>query len=482
MNLRRTTIVPALIAAAALGWIAPAEARNPHCAGGIQYVVGGLRDKEKGNIEDYQRQLQKAVQQLEQCSTEDPADAEALGYLGWAYAETGNAEKAGVAFAQAIEKLKTKGDLKKVDWATNNRDSYWANAFNDGIGKIGAAQAVYPDYTVKPANDDDKKMREEAGKNFEEAIASLTKASHLRPNHPQTIRNLGSVYVFLGDFKKAGEIYTAGLAVAPGDSALIGALKLARTNHASLLLEEKKYDEAIAFFQELLKSDANNADLQSGLADAQFQKAAKAEGDAKKPAYRVAGDAYARAFSLRSDNPDLSFNAALAFQNAGEWPLSEAQWRNVVRLKPTDIEAVSSLAAVLAEQKKYDEAQKVLLDGLSIDPRSKTLHRQLGGVYTRAAHNVKANEELMVYLALQNGQLAPDAAAAAKSSVPAGAAGAKALAAHGVPEQLYAWEASGEQYHSWFYWSKKMGLHFKSGIQIAVSDWSKGPAAGTGKK
>ncbi|MEO5618616.1 MAG: tetratricopeptide repeat protein [Candidatus Eisenbacteria bacterium] len=482
MNLRRTTIVPALIAAAALGWIVPAHARNPHCAGGIQYVVGGLRDKEKGNLEDYKRQFSKAVQQLEQCVGEDAEDAEAMGYLGWAYAETDAAEKAGVTFAKAIEKLKTKGDTKKVDWATNNRDSYWANAFNDGIGKIGAAQAAYPDYTVKPKNDEEKKLREEAGKNYEAAIASLTKASFLRPNHAQTIRNLGSVHVFLGDFKKAGEIYTAGLAVAPNDSVLVGALKLARTNHASLLLEDKKFDEAIAFFEDLLKTDARNGELQSGMADALFQKAGKAEGDAKKPAFKAAGDGYAKAFSLRPENPDLAFNAALAYQNAGEWQPSEVQWRNVVRLKPTDIEAVSSLAAVLAEQKKYDEAQKVLLDGLAIDPKSKTLHRQLGGVYTRAGHNVKANEELMVYLALQNGQPAADAGVAAKGSAPAGAAGPKALAASGNPEQVYAWEASGEQYHSWFYWTKRMGLHFKSGIQIVVSDWSKGPSGAAVKK
>ena len=41
------------------------EARNEHCAGGIQYVVGGLKDKQKGNTDDYLRQMNKAVQQLQ---------------------------------------------------------------------------------------------------------------------------------------------------------------------------------------------------------------------------------------------------------------------------------------------------------------------------------------------------------------------------------------------------------------------------------
>ena len=42
-----------------------------------------LRDKEKGNTEDYQREMMKAVDQLTACADEDPADYEAVGYLGW---------------------------------------------------------------------------------------------------------------------------------------------------------------------------------------------------------------------------------------------------------------------------------------------------------------------------------------------------------------------------------------------------------------
>ncbi len=74
----------ALTAGFALALGGVAEARNPHCAGGIQYVVQAMKDKDKGNTDDYQREINKAVQQLEQCASEDPADLEALGYLGWA--------------------------------------------------------------------------------------------------------------------------------------------------------------------------------------------------------------------------------------------------------------------------------------------------------------------------------------------------------------------------------------------------------------
>src|SRR5262249_54380422 len=94
-----------------------AQARNPHCSGGILYVTQGMRDKDKGDAESYQRQMHKAVAELEQCTAEDPSDAEAMGYLGWAYAEIDSAGPAGKAFAASIAGLTAKGDKKKADWA-----------------------------------------------------------------------------------------------------------------------------------------------------------------------------------------------------------------------------------------------------------------------------------------------------------------------------------------------------------------------------
>src|SRR5215813_13234653 len=149
--------------------VGTAEARNPHCAGGIQYVVQAMRDKDKGNTEDYTREINKAVQQLEQCSSEDPADGEAIGYLGWAYCEVDSPGPAGKAFEASIKALQTKGDLKKVDWVTSNRTSYWARWFNDGIAKIQSAQQLYPDFCKNVGNDADKSQKQEAAKSYEAA-------------------------------------------------------------------------------------------------------------------------------------------------------------------------------------------------------------------------------------------------------------------------------------------------------------------------
>src|SRR5205085_10775299 len=79
-SVKRTTIATTLGAALSLvAFVGAAQARNMHCAGGIQYVVQGMNDKTRGSLDDYKREMTKAVQQLEQCASEDSADYEAMG-------------------------------------------------------------------------------------------------------------------------------------------------------------------------------------------------------------------------------------------------------------------------------------------------------------------------------------------------------------------------------------------------------------------
>jgi tetratricopeptide (TPR) repeat protein len=478
VNHRRFAAVLIASGCAVIAAVGPALARNPHCAGGIQYVVGGLRDKERGLAEDYQRQMQKALQQLTECAAGDPADLEALGYLAWAYAEVDSARLAGETFRKAIEGLTAKGDRKKTEWATNNRDSYWANAFNDGIAKINEAQGLYADFTRKPADESEVTLKEEAQKRYDAALASLQRAAFLRPGHPQTLRSLGSVHYFMGDFKTARAAFAEGLRQVPGDSLLGESLKNATTALGNQLIDEKKYDEAIATFGELTRAEPTNPDLFVGLASAYFSRAGGGtEAAAKAADYKAAADAYARAASMRPTAADLPFNAALAYQRAGDFTSAEAQWRATLALTPEDADALASLAEALAEQKKYNEAVQVLHRAVVKDPKNKNLHRQLGAVYSKAGNNAKSTEELLVFLALHQGKEAADPAAAARAAK-AGSAAANAFAGLGAPDQVNDWTGDGQAYQTWFYWSKKLAYHFNAdGAQAAKSDWSAAAAA-----
>jgi tetratricopeptide (TPR) repeat protein len=468
----RHHLAAVLATAGILVFAASAHARNPHCAGGIQYVVQGMRDKDRGNMEDYQRQMSKAIQQLEMCASEDGQDFEAIGYLGWAYAEVDSMKPAGKAFEIAIAGLQTKSDKKKVEWATTNRESYWATNFNKGIEAINAAQAAYPNYTQEPQSEADKSLRAEAGKKYSEAEAFLQKALALKPTDARTLRNLGAVHAFMGQWEAAEKYFNDGLKVSPDDADLKAAAASIRQSKAGGLVDAGKYDEAIAYYGALTQSDTKNPDLFLGLAEAHFKKAQAMQGDARKPEFKLAGDSYAKAGLLKTDNADLPFNAALAYQNASEYALAEAQWRRAIALRPEDNDAKSALGSTLAELKKYDEAAQVLHAAVVSDPKNKALHRQLGSVYTKAGMNVKGTEELMVFLALQNGTAAPDAAARAKEA-PAGSDAAKMLASMGPPDQVNRWEADGSNYDTWFYWEKRQAMHFAAdGRQAQKSDWS----------
>ena len=449
-----------------------AEARNPNCAGGIQYVVQAMRDKEKGNLEDYQREMFKAVDRLTLCSNEDPADLEALAYLGWALAEVDSACPAGQAFEKAIAGLKAKGD-KKADWAVSNRESYWAKNFNAGVAAIQEGQNAYPEFTKEPA-EEEKALKAEAANKYASAIAALDRAACLRPGDARTARNLGTVYALMGELVKAESILRAGLVAAPGDTDLIASLSLVRRQYAGKLLDEKKYEEAIGFYDELLKGSPNDGDLHSGLADAYFKRAFTREGDARKPDFKSAGDQYDRAARIKAGEADLLFNAALAYQNAGDFASAETEWRDFLKIKPEETDAMAALGSTLAELKKFDEAAAVLLQAVNLKPKEKNLHRQLGAVYSKAENNDASTGEIMLYLALNGGTAAENPAEAAKKA-PAKSAAAATLASMGAPEELRYWEGQGQRFETWAYWSKKVAITFTGGVQVAKSDWGSPP-------
>lgn len=453
-------------AVACLAWAGSALARNPHCAGGIQYVVQGLKDKERGNTEDYDREMRKAVDQLTMCSTEDPADYEALGYLGWALAEVDSAGPAGDAFQKAIDAAQAKGDKKKAEVVVSNRDHYWSIAYNEGIKNIQDGQQY--------AEADAKKEAHEA---FGKAITSLTKAKMLRPGHAQTIRNLATAYAMDDDFERAEAVLKNGETEAAKDtsvSQLAAALKTVRANKANALLTANKFDEAIAYFTDLTKSEAGNSDLWMGLGNAYFKRAETKVDAERKADFKGSADAYAKAFQLRPDDANLVFNAALAYQYAGELPSAEAQWRAVLAKTPDDADALSSLGSVLADEKKFADATAVLLRAISIKPEEKVYYRQLGAVYSKAGNNPKSTEMLFVYMAMNKGTAMADPAGAVKAAK-AGTAAANTLSAMGAPEKVLEWDdtETSTKLQTWVYGAKQVAFTFNAaGALVQKSDWT----------
>ena len=482
--MNKRVIVGAALAALLLD-AGVAAARNPHCAGGIQYVIQAMKDKERGNTEDYVREINKAVDQLTMCSTEDPADHEAIGYLGWALAEVDSAGPAGKAFKQAIDGLTAKGDKKKVEIASDNLKSYWTKSFNAGINQIKAAQDAYPEYTKTPT-DDEKPLKAEATKQLNDAILSLTRAKLLRPTSATTIRALGTTYAMMGRYDEAETVLKNGLTEAASDTSVAtinDALKAVRANKAGALLDAKKYDEAIAYYQELTQAEPQNSDHYLGMGSALYNRASGKQDAARRADFKLAGDAYSKAFAIKPTNGDLGFNAALAYQSAGELALAEGAWRAVLKQTPDDPDALSSLGSTLADMQKFDEAVQVLTRAVNLKPDNKTYFRQLGAVYSKAGNNAKSTEMLMVFMALNSGKENADPAGAAKAAK-SGSAAANTATAMGSPDKVLDWDSEGRKLQTWLFTGKKQGFTFDAtgGMSLVQkSDWSTAVAGG-GKK
>jgi predicted Zn-dependent protease len=185
---------------------------------------------------------------------------------------------------------------------------------------------------------------------------------------------------------------------------------------------------------------------------------------------------------LKAGDPDLTFNAALAYQNAGDCDASVAWWKKTVELRKDDTDAMSAWASCLVDLKRCDEAVDAMHQAVVLKPQNKNLHRQLGQIYTKCGNNPKATESLMIYLAMQNGQPEADPAVAAKAA-PAGSAAAKTFASEGAPDQVIRWTADNAKYDTWFYWNKKVAYTYANGSQVSKSDWgSTGKAASTASK
>jgi tetratricopeptide (TPR) repeat protein len=211
-----------------------------------------------------------------------------------------------------------------------------------------------------------------------------------------------------------------------------------------------------------------------GLGNSYYNRAGTATDAAKKSDFKLAADAYAKAYLLKTSDANLAFNAALSYQNAGELGLAEAQWRAVLKVSPNDADALSSLGSVLSDEKKYADAQAALQRAVEIRPDEKVFFRQLAAVFSKQGNSPKMTEMMFVYLPMANGQLQADAAAAAKAWSKAGTASANTLSSMGAPDKVYNWsDNAAGALQTWMYAAKKVAFTFSSSGALAQkSDWN----------
>lgn len=149
----------------------------------------------------------------------------------------------------------------------------------------------------------------------------------------------------------AEEIYRRILAVEPQQAE-------AQYNLATALLEQDKFDEAIAGYERLLERNPNNIQALNNLGNAWGRR-----GD---PQQAIA--CYQRAVQLRPADPLAQLNLGMALQSTGRLEEAAACCRKAIESRPDFPPAHYALANVLREQGRADQALACYQQALALAP------------------------------------------------------------------------------------------------------------------
>jgi tetratricopeptide (TPR) repeat protein len=436
------TALAALVVAVAVA--PPVEARHFKIAGGIQYVIQGTKEKEKGNLEDANRIFGKAVTNLSEGVVEDPKDDEAWIYLGQAYGEVRNFEESGKAFAEALRRVQD--NPKWLKRATDNRDYYFNNEYNLGLSKYKEATAILPAEEIP--NSTDPKAAEAKAK-LAEAEQQFKNALLINDQRAIAYDNLAIMLALQGKFDQAGPVVDAGLAKAmPQEGEEYERLKQRKdslyNNAVVERLKANDHDGAIAMLETILEKNPNDFGVLTRAAQTTFEKAEKLGKDkdeaGAKAAYAKAAGYFARASAAAPDSQnrnDMQYNQAIASQQAG------------------DAKAAATAAFALVQA----------------NPKDLSYHRLLRTGYDKMGAQKKADEQTWVILGLNEQATSVADLADFTSKVAKTSEAGKALAELGPPEEVRQFTNGDLKVEVWYWYGKKRAVAFTGGRQVGAANF-----------
>lgn len=423
-----------------------AEARNYHCAGGIQYVSQGKAEFDKGNVDDAHRIYGKAVAQLTQCLTEDPKDIEAWDYLGVAYGELDSAAQSGHAFAQGIAKAADAGEEKKklLERMKANQLHYWVGYFNAAIKQYQAAVA-----TVPSGQNPDPSA-------FLPAVEGMKKAVAEDPSNPKGYCNLAAFQANAGKTDDAVATVEAGLKVAPGDSCLLQRKTQVGVSMGEKAAQTGDYAAAAAPYEKMLAQNPQDAGSALRLGQLYFDQGTKLAESADKET-----DA--------AKKKSLSDDSKTAFQK------SSKNFGLYHSLKPDDKDGLYNNTLAALQAGDGATAAKLAEEGLTADPTSSDYHGFLASAYTVLNVTSAAQAHKLVSRTLKEGEKQSDPAGfAQKAAATAGptSAAAKDLKDLGPPDDIRTMTMGDYPVETWLWFAKKRAILFSKGTLVTQADWN----------
>jgi len=197
------------------------------------------------------------------------------------------------------------------------------------------------------------------------------------PNVPDWRSNLASLLQAQGKWDEAIAEFHKTRAIAPQHAATVC------FNVGTVLLESGKHAEAAAQFREALAINPNYAQATNSLGACLYLQGKTAD----------AMEHYRRAIELDPKLATAYNNLGMALLKQGKLDEAERQYRQVIEIDPRDLDAHRAVASILKEQGKMSEAVAQCRTAVQAAPHSAAAHYQLAQCLESAQQVPEAIEE-----------------------------------------------------------------------------------------
>jgi tetratricopeptide (TPR) repeat protein len=397
---------------------------NPNLAG------GKLHFDQASKLEgpDRTARFERARQTFAQACREMPKNGEPRFWLAQTYAELDKPDSAGMNFDLAAELTPAmKEDVQKA------RDHYWSVKHNSGL--VSAKSAMEAKAAGKEG---------EAAADFRDALAQFQKAVLYSPNHAETCTFIGKVYLNLGVLDSAVVMLRKAQSISPDN-------------------ENIKKDLFGVYKNTGDKDYAKGQDLMTATdslgARAKFESAMRLYGEADAV---IPGQA-----DLNFQMGATSYELSNLDRDKKSTYLDDAirRYQEVLKDNPADVDVLFNLTLVLRDLGRNEEAEKLALRLVDIDPKEHTYRETLGRIQDKLNNKQGLVTGLIIGKALKDGTpLNPSEAPSRADKFGAGNDLRRRYLESGAPDEILTFtDSQGQDYDVWFYWTRGVGYGFVQG-------------------
>lgn len=249
--------------------------------------------------------------------------------------------------------------------------SVQTNQLPDALEKFAAASKWKPDFPNLDRNWGIVAFR---GKQFDKAVAPLSRQVKANPQDNLARQMLGASYYFTGDFKNAVET------LKPLEPAITDDPELAYFYGVSLI-QIQRNQEAEPIFEKLAGVSQNNPEVLNYVA----------QGFMILGDYEKAIKEYQNIAATATNTPKVNYYIGQSLIRLNRFDEAEQYFKKELEINPSDEAAKYHLALTLIERKiRTDEAIKLLNEAIAIRSDYADAYYQLGKIYNERGETEKA--------------------------------------------------------------------------------------------